>query len=85
MNMLMKIPQFQYFIHHEIDFGEVLKKFRYCRLDSGNISSSLTILSDSTLVAVYDDIAKPVEEAPELEKVNPNELNDEFVQQSGSS
>ena len=77
------IPVFH--IHDEIDFGEVVKKFRYWRLESGNISSSMTILSDSTLVAVYDDIAKPVEEAPELEKVNPNELNDEFVQQSSES
>ena len=77
------IPVFH--IHDEIDFGEVVKKFRYWRLESGNISSSMTILSDATLVAVYDDIAKPVEEAPELEKVNPNELNDEFVQQSSAS
>ena len=77
------IPVFH--IHDEIDFGEVVKKFRYWRLESGNISSSMTILSDATLVAVYDDIAKPVEEVPELEKVNPNELNDEFVQQSGAS
>ena len=72
------IPVFH--IHDEVNFGEVVKKFRYWRLDSGNISSSLTILSDVTLVAVYDDIAKHVEEISELEKINPNELNDEFVQ-----
>lgn len=72
------IPMFH--IHSTIDCGDFVKEFRYWRVESGNISSSNTILSDVVLVAVYDEVEKPSDYVADTEHVNPNELNDGFVQ-----
>ena len=75
------VPSFH--IHQEIPFtehGEQYKYvFRYWTLESGTITSSMTVLSDSVLSAVYDMIKIPVsvEEPVETEESN---LGDEFIQ-----
>ena len=50
------VPSFH--IHQEIPFTSNGKNykyvFRYWKLESGTITSSMTVLSDSVLVAVYD-------------------------------
>lgn len=77
------IPMFH--IHSKIDCGDFFKEFRYWRVESGNISSSNTILSDVVLVAVYDEVEKPSDYVADTEHVNPNELNDEFGQQTNEA
>lgn len=55
-----KVPYFH--IHQEIPIDDGKKLvFRYWKKESGNITSSLTMMSDVTLVAVYDSIKKPLE------------------------
>ena len=67
------VPSFH--IHQEIPFIDDGYKyvFRYWRLESGTISSSMTVLSDSVLCAVYDKIELPPE--PEMEPVEQMESN----------
>lgn len=55
------IPSFH--IHSEVARTNGTKLvFRYWKLESGDISSSMTILSDSVLVAVYDEVQPPPDE-----------------------
>lgn len=49
-----RIPRFH--IHDEVTKDNKQLKFRYWKLESGNITSELTILSNSVLVAVYDEV-----------------------------
>ena len=45
--------------------------FRYWKLESGDISSSMTLLSTCVLVAVYDEIAPMEEEKEPVEEPLP--------------
>lgn len=48
-------------IHEVIDEGDVRKVFRYWKLESGTVTSSLTVMSDVTFVGVYDDMEMPLD------------------------
>ena len=52
-----RVPDFHIKNNYEDEHGRRFK-FRYWLLDSGNITSSLTVLSDCVLVAVYDEVAE---------------------------
>ena len=54
-----KIPYFH--THDTIAVGDGSNRmvFRYWKLASGNLSSSLTVMSDCVFEAIYDEIQEP--------------------------
>lgn len=52
-----RIPNFHIQNHYTTDDGHQFK-FRYWLLESGNLSSSFTVLSDMVFVAVYDEVVE---------------------------
>ena len=67
------LPKFH--VHQTIELADegIKKVFRYWRLASGNLTSSMTVLSDLTLVAVYDEVELNSEDGctevePEVQK-----------------
>ena len=68
------LPKFH--VHQTVDLvnAGIKKVFRYWRLASGNLTSSMTVLSDLTLVAVYDEVELNsedgcTEDEPEVQKL----------------
>lgn len=55
-----KLPFFH--IHQRIFWQDQDLEFRYWKVESGNLTSSLTMMSDVTLVAVYDSLEEPSRE-----------------------